>query len=248
LACACALALGSSAFVLGASAAQSQPDDPSWSARGLSYGLYAEVYLSGTQVLSEEPMPTAECPPDDEDSLANIDLVEGAITVEALEVACTTDDEGVVNASAAATNVEVNLEPGIEAELLEAECSANGEPVGDATVVGLKVFGEPVAVSGEPNQVIDLPLVKLTINRQEEPPSGAPIGLRVDALVLEFDSGEVEPGLADGTLIVISSVYCAPSSDEEPAPTTTTTTPTTPTTAAPAAPAPVAPARPTFTG
>lgn len=91
----------------------------------------------------------------------------------------------------------------ITADLLmanaEAKCSNGAASVtGSADIVGLMVNGQPIAVSGQPNQTINLPLGKIIINEQSSSASGNTSSITVNALHV------IVPGVAD---VVVSSAH-----------------------------------------
>jgi hypothetical protein len=231
-----------------ATGAQSQEEAP---ASGSAQGLEATIF-----VLDVDPTPRVECPPDDDDSVANINEGNefGSITIGVLDVECATDDDGVLTAFASATRVSItDAEAGsISAELMEAECSANGEPEGSSEISGLELrdgegtLDEEFELTGEPNQELDVGIATLIFNQQEtiENEDGSTT-LWVDALYI--DAGEL--GFAS-----ISTVECTtsvlPTPVTEPPvtePPITAIQPPPPVTEAPRAAVP-ARAQPTFTG
>jgi hypothetical protein len=77
----------------------------------------------------------------------------------------------------------------------EAVCSAGESAAGGSEIANLVINGQPVTVTGEPNQTLDLPVGKVIINEQTKPRSG---DITVNALHV------IIPGVAD---VVIASAH-----------------------------------------
>jgi hypothetical protein len=254
LVAAATLTAGTLALV-GAPAAHPQTNEPS----GSAIGIAGHVSFLGDPVLDIDETPVVECPPDDADSVAEFEESSGGFgaAVDLLAVECATED-GVMNASATATGVQLELGQlgTVGAEVISAECSANGELSGSSEIVGfeedLAVDGPPIEISGEPNQTIELGVLTLSFNRQTTAvnPDGT-TSLHVDALVIEFPPD-------DPTVIAVAAVTCSSLLDDEEPPVTeppVTEAPTPPPAAGPqdtprtgAPPAVPARSQPTFTG
>jgi hypothetical protein len=252
LVAAATLTAGTLALV-GAPAAHPQTNEPS----GSAIGIAGHVSFLGDPVLDIDETPVVECPPDDADSVAEFEESSGGFgaAVDLLAVECATED-GVMNVSATATGVQLELEQlgTVDAEMISAECSANGELSGSSEIVGfeedLAVDGPPIEISGEPNQSIELGLLTLSFNRQTTAvnPDGT-TSLHIDALVIEFPPD-------DPSVIAVAAVTCTSSLDDEGPPVTEPPVPEPPVTEPPVTEPPVteAPAprpvraQPTFTG
>jgi hypothetical protein len=128
--------------------------------------------------------------------------VPGLLTAEVLH-ASTVGQGNESNAEASVANVGLTVGGNtIAADFLAARARAACGPTGPTTsgsseIVGLVINGQPIVVSGEPNQTIDLPLGtgKVVINEQS---SARPGDITVNALHV------VVNGVAD---VVISSAH-----------------------------------------
>jgi hypothetical protein len=239
--------------------AQSQDNPPS----GSAFGLAASIAALGIDV---PPSPEVECPPDENALDTNINL-EDVVTIDALEISCETDAEGVLTARALLTGLAIDTGlpgmPPASAEVLEAFCTADGDDLeGGVNIVNVMIGADQIPITGDPNQTVPLPNplgldINLVFNRQIEGDDE----LTVQALFL--DAG----ALGSAT---VGSVTCRTGAFVEPPPTTeppTTEPPTTepPTTEPPTTEPPTTPppatrpadipraavpvvAQPTFTG
>ncbi len=251
VAAAMALTLGGLAFWVGAPPASAAPLD------GSAFGLSANITVGGEEVVDLPPTPAVDCPPDDSETVVSVSLPEALPEVPGvpplpmdtilesgtLTAECSTTD-GVVTSTASVE--DLNLFDQITASVLEAECTANGDPTGSANVAELVLGGEPIEVTGEPNQVVEIPgeFGTVTINRQTvtENPDGTST-ITVDALVVDLDvPGAGFPGVTAD--LIVSSVSCTSSVAEAP-PATTAPATTAPATTAPATTAPATTAPPT---
>jgi hypothetical protein len=111
------------------------------------------------------------------------------------------------NSSSEASIANLSLTVGgntVAADLLmaraEAKCS-NGAPsvTGDADVVGLIINGQPISISGQPNQTIQLSVGEVIINEQSSSVSGNTGSITVNALHV------IIPGLAPADVVVSSA-------------------------------------------
>jgi uncharacterized Zn-binding protein involved in type VI secretion len=84
----------------------------------------------------------------------------------------------------------------------EAKCENGAASVaGDANIAGLFIDGAPIAISGQPNQTIQLPVGKLIINEQSSSVSGNTGSITVNALHV------VVAGVAGVADVVVSSAH-----------------------------------------
>lgn len=247
VAAAMTLVLGGLAFSVGAPPASAEPLD------GQAFGLSADITVSGEEVVTLPPTPAVDCPPDDSQevvSLSDPDALPEPPGLTKLSTGFSVLDSGILTAecstmervlTATASVEDLNLFDGVlTASALEAECTANGDPTGDANVAELMVAvvdmdDEPIAieVTGEPNQEVEIPDAgTITINRQTvtENPDGTTT-ITVDALVVDLDVAQPVTGDSVFTVdLIASSVSCTSSLAVAP-PSATTTVPTTATTA-----------------
>jgi hypothetical protein len=117
------------------------------------------------------------------------------------------------SSSAEASVASVSLTVGknsIQADLLRSQAKATcdgsrtARARGSSELAGLVINGQAITASGQPNQTVNLPALRVVINEQSGSASGSQAGITVNALhVTAFDplSGQV---LAD---VVISSAH-----------------------------------------
>ncbi len=190
-------------MALGVAPAQAQAPE---TAEGSAFGMAAESTVLGEQGPTLGPVPSVDCPPDDEETVADLTAPEGfpvLFTVDAVSVECSTDDAGeVVTATSTLTDVDV---PGtLSAETVDVECTANGAPSGSTTIVGL------VEADPDPNTEVG----PLTLNRQTLVMNDdGTETLTVDGIVLQVDLEPLDPlvPLETSAEIIFGSVTCTSS-------------------------------------
>ena len=186
-------------LALGAAPATAVPVD------GEAFGISADVTVTGPagiEIVSANipPTPSVTCPPDAADEVASAG-VPTVISTGVLNAECTTTDDVL---SASASVADLNLLDQVTANLVTAECSANGGVSGSSELVDAVLLGEPLEVAPDPNTVIDLPgLGTVTLNRQTVTTDDAGNEtIVVEAIVIEIDAmlpavGPPPPGLED---------------------------------------------------
>jgi hypothetical protein len=126
--------------------------------------------------------------------------VPGLLTARALEATVVGAGDRA-DASASVADLQLTVaDAAIQADLVAAEATArceDGAPIvsGASQIVGLQVNGQPIAVSGEPNQTVTLAGATLIINEQT---SQGPGDITVNALRLDA------PGVAS---VIVSSAH-----------------------------------------
>jgi hypothetical protein len=148
-------------------------------------------------------------------------LTIGVLTVNTVG---TLGPGGEVTSSAEAANVDLGtpdviLIPGLDlltATVISSTCTANeAGAVGDSTITGLTALGNPITVTGDPNQEVDiLGLGTLHINEQTITSPAPNSGIIVNALRLELDV----PVVGVGEVIIGQSV-CAVTGEDVVVPT-----------------------------
>lgn len=220
-----ALVVAGLTLAVSAPEAQAEPFD------GEAFGVAALIETEGELELVAELMPTplATFPPGETASLASVEvgepplplLVTGVTEVSSLRNEAT----GVLTSSASVTDLSLSADtpPVLEASVLTATCTAEGEDdvAAEATISDLTVLGNPVTVTGEPNQVVVVAgLGTLTLNKQGTETNGVETGISAAAVVLDVNFRPV-PELPPLTgFITIASVTCIARADEPPAPPT----------------------------
>ncbi len=222
------LLAGGTVVALGSSPASAAPLDAE------AFGISAEEVVDGATELDLPPTPIVNCPPDASDEIVGFNDGRGSVIAGAINVDCSTTD-GVVSSTATVANA--SLTGFVSATVIEATCTANGDPVGESTFADLNIAGQFIDVTGEPNQEVPIPgFGTVTINAQTtvENPDGTST-ITVQAVVIDFDPESAEPTLPNVTLdLVLSSVSCTSSLDVPPTTGTTTPATTTPATTIPA--------------
>ncbi|HXH58643.1 choice-of-anchor P family protein [Iamia sp.] len=166
-------------LAMGAAPASAAPLDAS------AFGLSASVSVAGAAAVDVPPTPAVDCPPDMSEEVVDLS-VPGVATADAVTAECSTTD-GVV--SAMATIANANIADLVTAEVVSAQCTANGEPEGSSVITNLVVNGEPITVAADPNTVVEIPGVgTVTLNRQTfvENADGTTT-ITVDAVVVDLD-------------------------------------------------------------
>ena len=98
----------------------------------------------------------------------------------------------------------------IQADLLrsqaEATCDGGGQASasGSSEVAGLVINGQPITVTGQPNQTVDLPGLRVVINEQSGSTSGNRSDITVNALHVTASNPLTSQRLAD---VIISSAH-----------------------------------------
>jgi len=202
------------AIVLAASYAPSSSATGMTTFSGRAFAAFVNTGLTGPVFISD----TGELPPEGgfrSDSLLTTagTPVEGVLQAEVL-VASTSGAGGVASSSASLANVVVlpGTSTEITASLVRAQTEASCSGLsGSSEIADLTVAGTAVAVSGQPNQRVDIPgpgfapLATLFINEQTTTVSGSYREIRVNALHL------VVPGVAEVILSSAKSdINCAP--------------------------------------
>jgi len=224
------LALAASGLVLalGAAPASADPVD------GSAFGIAADVLVTGPGGLAIDasipPTPAVACPPDDAEEVVGVD-VPTVLSAGALTVECTTTDNVL---SAKASVADLNLLDQLTAELVTAECTANGGVMGSSSLVNAELAGVPLDVAPGPNTVIEIAgLGTVTLNRQTVTKDAEGNDtITVEAIVVELDAtvpvsvlppelgGLLPPDLQDLVSVagelVVSSVTCTAAPDAVP--------------------------------
>lgn len=229
-------------LAMGAAPASAAPVD------GEAFGLSANITVGAPLNLEVDvpPTPLVACPPDDAEEVASLTTPADLLTAGALNASCTTEDDVL---AANATVADLNLADTITAELITAECTANGGVAGSSELVNLMIMGEAQEVAPDPNTVIEIPGVgTITLNRQTvTTDADGNETIVVEALVIELDitippavpGADVPPELIDligmlppeliallpvGTVvdaeIIVASATCTAGPDDEVPPTT----------------------------
>jgi hypothetical protein len=175
---------------------------------GRSYGMAADVGLLGigvgvAPVPDTGPVRTAQATETAPDCLADKSIIVLSVRTLCPRVV-TSLAPGTSRSTTTVQDVTIGLPglPVIEADGVTAHststCGSGGSAAGTVDLT-LRVGGETVEVSGEPNAVVDLPgLAKLVVNEQVPVP-GADHGLTVNAVHLVTADGAVDVVIASAT-------------------------------------------------
>ncbi|MPZ15182.1 MAG: hypothetical protein GEU73_12290 [Chloroflexi bacterium] len=180
--------------------------------QGEAWDLNAHLELLGSPTdvgpfADAGPLPSAGG--EDEETAVDVDALLGILSASVLH-AETSGENDLTESGAHVTNLEVNLSTldlgvletalldlGISASVIESIAGArclNGKPDldGDSLIVGLAINGQPIEITGQPNQGVDLGLIKLVINEQIETENS----IEVNALHIMVST----QGLTSGTV------------------------------------------------
>lgn len=213
---------------MASSAAADAISPPFTNITSASSSAYGEsLNLSGALTLASGPLPSASGIAAPSFALTNTILslsIPGTLSAGLMQetVSGSTGSSGGASASSTTAGATV-LFPLLSASAIGSGCSVNATSfTGSSSIANLVINGQPITVSGQPNQTVTIPGGEVIINEQIVTPGSGSLSVTVNAIHVELSSFSSPFGAISGD-IIISHSQCSETGTTAPPPTGTLT-------------------------